>query len=350
MKKFLKSFVFFLLSAILVTWIMFGSLVKGAMSVEKLDEGIYFLEFSGNDGFEGFLKKGGAADAFELAAYITGFLSHGFSKQSAADPQKPDFGCSTMAVVTAEGTRMMGRNFDWQDCQCIISEVKPRGGYKYISAFNPDLFGFGPDWKPEGFVNQYLALATLFTALDGVNEKGLAVADLTAGINAETHQDNGKPDLTTTCAIKYLLRTAASVDEAIALLDGIDHHSDIGNLHHLAISDASGRSVVAEWVGDKMVVTETPIVTNHYLCPENFGAGLHEGDNRFEELKAIRDSLGASMSKAQLLEAMSVVWQSWGQKPATNGGTQWTALFNLSNPGVDYFLQCDTTKRFHFDL
>lgn len=350
MKNFLKKFAFFLLSAILVTWIMFSPLVKGAMSVKKLNEGIYYLEFSGNDGFDGFLKKGGASDASGLSAYITEFLSRGFSKQPASQTQEQNFGCSTMSVVTTDGIRLMGRNFDWQDCRCIISKVNPKGGYRYISAFNPDFFGFGPDWKPEGFANQYIALATLFAALDGVNEKGLAVADLTAGINAETHQDNGKPDLTTTCAIKYLLKTAASVDEAVTLLNGIDYHSDIGNLHHLAISDASGRNVVVEWVGDKMVVTDTPIVTNHYLCPENFGAGLYEGDCRFEELKAIRDSLGASMDKEQLLEAMSVVWQSWGQEPVTNGGTQWTALFNLSNPGVDYILQRDKTKRFHFDL
>lgn len=43
----------------------------------------------------------------------------------------------------------MCRNFDWQDCQCIISEVKPKGGYRYVSAFNPDFFGFGMDRKPE---------------------------------------------------------------------------------------------------------------------------------------------------------------------------------------------------------
>lgn len=221
-------------------------LVKGAMSVKQLDEGIYFLEFSGNDGFDEFLDRGGAADASDLGVYIAEFISRGFLKQPAAKPQKQDFGCSTMAVVTTDGTRLMGRNFDWQNCQCIISKVNPKGGYRYISAFNPDFFGFGPGWKPERFTNQYLALATLFAALDGVNEKGLAVADLTAGENSETHQNNGKPDLTTTCAIKYLLKSAASVDEAVTLLEGIDFHSDIGNLHHLSISDASGRTAFSE--------------------------------------------------------------------------------------------------------
>lgn len=345
--KTLFRIISFLVSAVVVTWIMFGSLVKGALSVTKLDEGIYCLEFSGNDGFDGFLKQGGAAGPMELSAYITKFMSRGFSRPPKAEPQPQDFGCSTMAVATPDGERFMGRNFDWESCRCIISKVNPRGGYSYISAFNPDFFGFGPDWKPEGFANQYLALATLFAALDGVNEKGLAVADLVASKNGETHQDNGKPDLTTTCAIKYLLKTAASVDEAVALLEGIDFHSDIGALHHLSISDASGRSAVVEWVGDRMVVTDTPIVTNHYLCAENFGAGHEEGDCRFETLQAARDSSAATMNGAQLLDAMSSVWQSWNDD---HGGTQWTALFNLSDPGVDYFWRRDTSKSYHFDL
>ncbi len=53
MKKVLINLFGFILSAVLVTWIMFGPLVRGALSVEKLDEGIYCFEFTGNDGFEG---------------------------------------------------------------------------------------------------------------------------------------------------------------------------------------------------------------------------------------------------------------------------------------------------------
>ena len=341
MKRLLR-FLCFLLSAAIVTWIMFSPLVKGAWSMEKLAEGVYYYEFSGNDGFDGLLKQGGAASSAELSAYITKFMSRGFSKPRDTKPVEQDFACSTMAVDTPDGQRFLGRNFDWHDCRCLISRVNPKGGYRYISAFNPDFFGFGPDWKPEGFANQYLALASLFGALDGVNEKGLAVADLLAGEGSETHQDGGKPDLTTTCAIKYLLKSAASVDEAVALLEGIDYHSDIGALHHLSISDASGKSVVVEWVGEKMVVTDTPIVTNHYLCPENFGAGLHEGDCRFEKLAAVRDSCNALMDALQLYEAMSVAWQQWDDEAnGTHGGTQWTALFNLTNPSAKYFWQRD---------
>lgn len=350
MKKFLRFLLTSAVSAVVVTWIMFGSLVKAAWSFEKLDEGLYTFEFSGNDGFDGYLKQGGSENAFGMSVYIVKYLSRGFSKVPEAEPQKQDFGCSTMAVNAPEGDRLMGRNFDWQDCQCVIARVNPRKGYKYISAFNPDFLGFGDGWKPEGFANQYMALSCMFLALDGVNEKGFAVADLTAGQGEETHQDNGNPDMTTTVAIKYLLKTAASVDEAIDLLSHIDFHSDIGTLHHLSMSDASGKSVVVEYVGDKMVVTPTDIVTNHYLCPENFGYGKFDFDHRFETLQAAREAAEGTMEPAQLLDAMSQAWQSWSDENSVNGGTQWTAIFNLSNPGANYIRHRDTSKEYHFDF
>ena len=150
----------------------------------------------------------------------------------------------------------------------MILHTIPKRGYETITTFNVEFLGFGDDWLPEGFVNQYLALSSLFFALDGMNEKGLAIADLMAGDDAVTHQETGKPALTTTSAISYLLKNAATVDEALELLRGIDMHSDIGSAHHYAMADASGKSVVVEYVDNEMVVVDSPAVTNHYLCEQ----------------------------------------------------------------------------------
>lgn len=351
MKKVLWIALAVLTAAGICVGIMFKPLVKAASSVTQLDEGVYYMEFTGDDGFDGFIEQGGAANSQELAAYVVKFLSHGIARMPQEEPQEQDFGCSTLAVKSPDGECLFGRNFDWHQARCIITKVRPKGGYSYISAFNMDFFGFGDEWKPEDFSSKYMLLASLFGALDGINEKGLAIADLTAGENEEIHQHSGKPAMTTTTAIKYLLKSAATVDEAVALLEGIEYHSEIGCLHHLSMADASGKNVVVEWVGEKMYVTETPVVTNHYLCPENFGAGKYEGDCRFETLEAVRDSLGGTMDQAQLLAAMAEAWQSWTDGSAiVNGGTQWTALFDLSTPAVDYVWQRDTSRRNHFSF
>lgn len=315
----------------------------------RLDDRLYCFEYSGDDGFDGFLEQGGATSGPGIAQYVMNFLSHGLVKYPADEPVDDAYGCSAMVVNDQDGNRLMGRNFDWENSFGLIAKVHPKGGYSYISAFDAGFFAFGDYWQPEGMANKFAALTGIFVALDGINEKGLAIADLTAG-EGETHQDAGYPDLTTTCAIKYLLKTAATVNEAVELLKSIDMHSDVGRQHHLMMSDKSGASVVVEYVDNRMVVTPAKVVTNHYLCAENFGYGLIEGDCRLEKLESVRDSLGGVMQTDQLLDAMSVAWQSWGDEVTVNGGTQWTALFNLSDCSVDYVWQRDPDKRFHFSL
>ncbi len=130
----------------------------------------------------------------------------------------------------------------------MILHTTPDDGYESITTFSTDFFGFGENYKPEGFQNQFMALASLFMALDGINEKGLAIAVLDAGDKVVTKQDTPKPDLTTTSAVQYLLKNAANVKEALELLRGIDMNSDPGSAYHLSMADATGRSVAVEYV------------------------------------------------------------------------------------------------------
>jgi hypothetical protein len=54
MKKALKITLFSILGLLVVAgvlvWMEFGSLIKGAMSCEKLDDGLYYMEYKGDDG------------------------------------------------------------------------------------------------------------------------------------------------------------------------------------------------------------------------------------------------------------------------------------------------------------
>ena len=330
MKKVLKIALLCVLGLIVLfgvsVWMEFGPLVKGAMSCEKIDEGLYYMEYRGDDGFDELMNRGGFESANQLAGYATEFLSKGH--------YKPEMNTS-------------GSNFDFPSATGVILHTFPTRGYESITTFNVRFYGFSEDFKPEGFQNQYLCLAGLFCALDGINEKGLAIADLMAGDTIETHQRTEKPDLTTTGAIRYLLNNAANVDEALELLNGIDMHSDIGSAHHYAIADATGRSVVVEYVDDKMVVTESPAVANHYLCEEKHNAGLIEGDDRFDRLCEQYNQKGGIMSDKQLTEAIESVSQ-----PEREGflGTAWTMVMDLSHPSVTYYSRRHFDKPFHYTL
>ena len=350
MKKILKIVVWSLLALILIlgigAWSKFGPLVKGAMSVQKLDEGLYYMEYKGDDGFSGLIESGGGRSAGELSAYVMQFLSRGFFHPEAGNPGPAQFGCSTLTARTPEGGILMGRNFDFPSATGMILHTVPAQGYETYTTFNLEFLGFGEGWLPEGFKNRYMALATLFFALDGINEKGLAVADLMAGDDAQTHQDSGKPALTTTSAISYLLKHAATVDEALDLLREIDMHSDIGVAHHYAMSDASGRSVVVEYVDNRIEVVESPAAANHYLCASKLNVGLVEGDRRYEFLCRQLDAAGGIMDKGRLIETIASVSQP--QQEGRYLGTAWTLVMDLTDPSATWYSRRHFDKPFRF--
>ena len=350
MKKVLKIALLSVLGLVVVIGVLmcleFGPLVKGALSAEKIDDGLYYMEYRGDDGFDGLMAQGGFESADQMVSYIVEYLSRGHYKPE-VQTQKTDFGCSALTVKTPDGGVMMGRNFDFPSALGVVLHTIPDRGYETITTFNVKFYGFGEDYKPEGFTNQYLALIGLFVALDGINEKGLAVADLMAGDTIQTHQRTSKPDLTTTAAISYLLKNAANVDEALDLLRGIDMHSDIGSAHHYAMADASGKHVVVEYVNNEMVVVESPAVANHYLCNAKLNVGLAEGDDRYDRLCERYEQTGGVMNEKQLTEAIGAVSQ-----PEREGflGTAWTMVMDLKHPSVTYYSRRHFDKPLHFDL
>ena len=304
------------------------------------------MEYKGDDGFDRLMAKGGFEKADDMVGYIIEFLSKGHYKPEVETSKEP-YGCSALTVKTPDGSVMMGRNFDFPSAIGVIMHCIPDKGYETITTFNVEFYQFGENFKPEGFKNQYMCLAGLFVALDGINEKGLAIADLMAGDSIETHQRTSKPDLTTTAAIPYMLKNAANVNEALKLLEGIDMHSDIGTAHHYAMADISGRSVVVEYVDNKMVVTESPAVANHYLCEQKLNVGLTEGDDRYDRLCQRFDQTQGVMSEKQLTDAIATVSQ-----PQRKGflGTAWTMVMDLSHPSVTYYSLRHFDKPFHFAL
>ena len=350
MKKVLKIALFSVLGLVVVfgvlMWLEFGPLVTGALSAEKMDDGLYYMEYKGDDGFDELMTRGGFEGADQMVSYIIEYLSRGHYKPE-VQTQKTAFGCSALTVKTPDGGVMMGRNFDFPSAIGVVLHTIPDRGYETITTFNVEFYGFGEDYKPEGFMNQYLALTGLFVALDGINEKGFAIADLMAGDSIQTHQRTSKPDLTTTAAISYLLKNAANVDEALDLLRGIDMHSDIGSAHHYAMADASGKHVVVEYVNNEMVVVESPAVANHYLCDAKLNVGLAEGDDRYARLCERYEQTGGVMNEKQLTETIETVSQ-----PEKEGflGTAWTMVMDLKHPSVTYYSRRHFDKPLHFEL
>ncbi|MBQ7809724.1 MAG: linear amide C-N hydrolase [Clostridia bacterium] len=319
---------------------VFGDKLNAASSVKKISDKLYYMEYEGDYGFQDFLDQGGAESEAEMANYIVFMMSGGFVKLD-TEEVKLDFGCSTLSVC-GDDFSLMGRNYDWQgdEGNAMIIHTKPDDGYESYSTTWLDFLGFGEGFAPDEFSEKYMSIAAVYVPLDGMNEKGLCVADLIAGDSEVTHQNTEKPDLTTTSAIRLLLDKAADVDEAVALLKEYDMNSSIGMAHHISISDAEGKSVVVEYIGGEMVVTETDVVTNHYLAKgEKFGVGNEESRRRFEKIEGMKNSVNSREAMAECMENVSY-----------EGETQWSIVYDKHNLNLDFYSERNFDAPLSFDF
>lgn len=313
---------------------LFGELIHAANTVQELEPGLYAIKYAGDYGFDDFLSRGGASSDEKVAEYLIEFLSGGFYTPEAT-VSTGEFGCSTVCTRDQSGQVVFGRNFDWALCSAMIVHTKPKQGYESVSTCCLDFLGFGEGYQPTGsLMNKMQSLAAIYVPLDGMNEKGLMVADLMAGDCEATHQNTGKPDLTTTTAIRLLLDRAATVEEAVALLEQYDMHSSMGSAHHLSIADASGSSIVVEYIDGQMSVTKTPVVTNHYLTPgEKLGVGSAQSHIRFNSLTSQLDA--GETDVAQLLQ--SVAQKNYPQSQDNYEKTMWSIVYHPAEKAASFY-------------
>ena len=287
-------------------------------SIVELEPGLSAVRYDGDYGFDSFLEKGGAASDQEVVQY----LAENLIGELGLDFLGNIFGCSTITASSPDGGILFGRNFDWNACQAMVVEAHPESGYASLSTVNMDFITMGAGGMMEAALklDQVRTLAALYAPLDGMNEKGLAVSVNMIQDNASISQNTGKPGITTTTAVRLLLDKAATVEEALELLRQHDFHASMGLVVHLALADATGRSVVVEYIGNEMSVTETPAVTNFYLTPgEKYGIGTSQSHTRYEILQNllaesptltpedVRDAL-SSVSKGNFGEFESTEW------------------------------------------
>lgn len=311
--------------------------------IRQIENGLSAVRYDGDYWFSQFLEQGGATSDSEVVQFITGQLQLGSADIGFGTG---GFGCSTLTVKNTEGETLFGRNFDWENCEAMIVQSAPSDEvespphmgsaerYASISTVNMDFIRSGYGAGLSNLPDEIKTLIALYAPLDGMNEKGLAVSVNMIQDSDVINQDTGKPDVTTTTAIRLLLDRAADVEEALTLLRQYDMHSSMGMMVHFALADKSGRSVAVEYIGNEMVVTETPVVTNFYLAPgEKQGIGTSQSHTRYEILmKRLNEGGAASMDGVR--DALdSVSKDNFGEFEST----EWSIVFNLEQGEVRYY-------------
>lgn len=267
--------------------------------------------------------------------------------------EAPKFACSAFRAE-APGSVLMGRNYDFKDdTSALLVRTYPRDGYASI-AFSA-LNNLGANEPEKSLKGKAAAMLGPFASLDGINEKGVSIAVLTLD-SQPTRQNNGRPKINTSLAIRLVLDRAASMQEAVDLLGSYDMIAMAGRDYHFFINDASGDSRVVEYDPQNparpMIVTHTREITNYYACyagevlPNQKNGALGHGKERALAIAEVLDN-----AQPQTKE---VAWQALrasSQKPNPEditSNTQWSIVYDNVNCTADFVLRRNWGEVFSF--
>ncbi len=331
---------------------VFQGELRTLLSVKERDDtGIYEVNYAADYKLDELLSQGGAATEEELVQYILKTMLKGLPID--VPYEIPNLACSTFSAETPEGGFIFGRNLDNQQTDLAVVKTSPKDGYSSVSVVNLSFLGYNENYTPDKLLDRINTLATAYFPLDGVNEKGLAVGVLQLQA-PKTAQDNGKPDVGTTLAIRAMLDKCATVREAVEFLESIDMFAAANGCYHFQIADATGDSVVVSYVNNEMVLTEKKdgilCATNFYLHDVPFEyekQGLDRYEILVEELtetKAVLDLEGGK----ELLHAVNIT----GTDPDEKGrvySTQWSSVYDLTSPSLHLWADMDYASEYIYE-
>lgn len=153
---------------------------------------------------------------------------------------------------------MVSRTMDWPESTEPVLTLLPRGMERDGGLAAGEIIVAE---NPARWTSKYGSLVTTVYGIgtaDGINEKGVGVHMLYLNAADYGPRDPGLPGVQAGLWAQYVLDNAASVAEALELLEGIQVVMVSASGHdatvHLAIEDASGDSAIIEYIDGKPVV------------------------------------------------------------------------------------------------
>jgi len=335
------------------------------------------VEFDGDYGFDEFLAQNGARSEEEIIEFllkrrgiklpVNTTEDFDFSGQTRSQMKlnalKGFDACSGFNVQNGNGDGyIFGRNYDWNNGTAFTVITRPKNKYASISTIDTLIINrfFGgksmediiktiaePVPLEYELPDELMKEVAIYFPFDGINEKGLTVSVNMINCIIPVHQhDEGKVNLTISTINRYLLDTAATVDEAIEKLKGVNVHN---GLIHFIITDATGKSVVVEYKQDEegntqMFVIETNAVTNAYLADDDdLKSNNYDVLTKDIRYDILRDRL-AKKPQQTVKDARNTL------RAGNQDHTAWSIVYDKMNKEATYFIENDFSVGYRIRL
>ena len=309
----------------------------------SLRRGLYYLDYKDDYKFDSFIADGGAASTQELVQY-----AHKAFPEIELDLAALGYGCSSFCAQSQNGDIIFGRNFDMDSANSssyLIVHTAPENGYESYSTVNLSFLGVSVPKEPVDSTSPLLLAP--YVPLDGVNSAGLAICVLQLNF-PEIHEIGSGTDMTSTTIIRNVLDNAATVEEAIAIFEDCNVHTD-GYAYHYMVGDASGKSAVIEFVNNEMTVAykdgDIQACANTYVTEK--GIAYYKDANSADSVKRANAIISAARaSDLDLTEENAFL----ALKAAAVSNTRWSIVYNLTEKTLVYTINGNFAKTFPFSF
>lgn len=344
-KRIIKITALSLAGVIIVTVIAAGFILYGRiasmLSIKHIGDDLYTMNYQQDYHLDKALSAG-IKNEEDLLRFVCDDMFFGYQ----VDGNLSKYGCSAFLTPTPNGEYLVGRSFGLGGSDTLCVYTHPKDGYASVSTVSTDMIsvGEGSEFATTSFLGRAVLLAAPYMGVDGLNEKGLT-ASLLDMDDGETHMSTDNPDVTVTMVIRMLLDRAATVNEAIELLEKYDIHTGHGWTQHIFIADANGDAAVAEWYNDKMKVVNYNVCTNFRMSNQSLNGDYSGQCDRFDLLDdaLIEKPENTAEDSMKLLEAVKQ------DEPGYNIFTEWSVVFNLSDFSADYVVNMDFERVYHLN-
>lgn len=161
-------------------------------------------------------------------------------------------------------TYMKGRIYNSYDTPLAMIITKPENGYKAWNIVDLSDVGLQSEENlDQWYSNAFQTVAAAYCVSEGINQEGLSVSLISCPVANCT--DSQKANITPSLAVRLMLDRAATVQNAIDVLDGYDIDFS-GGAYHFFVSEKTGNSAVIEYVNGKMSVTYPEAESHHQVC------------------------------------------------------------------------------------
>ena len=259
-----------------------------------------------------------------------------------------DWACSLFAALGDPSRPVFGRNFDWEYSPILVLFLEPEEGHRSVMSIDiayliePDDIDRLDECEAERLLP---LLDAPFLTFDGMNEMGVAIGMAAVDYECGYPSDPKKRDVGDLRMMREVLEAVATVEEAIAFLEGINPVSQGGPNTHYLIADATPSAALIEYHDGEMVVFRSG-AESPWQMGTNFPVVLTSGNPtgncwRYDLIDATLRQNAGELTASGAMDLLRAV---------STPTTRWSIVYDLAELEAHLVIERDTETVHTFSL